>query len=154
MRKVVLFFFIGSLFASVIASIASAQQTAPTSTNPPGEIVSVPTPVDAPDLTLTRMEICSAVTDRKPVNIGTHFPSSQDKIYCFLEFGGAKKETTVDVVWTLGQLEMGRVTLPVRRFPLFRTWANKTIFGMRGDWKVEVLDDKGVLIRSAAFTVQ
>jgi len=100
------------------------------------------------------MEICSTVTDRKPVNIGTHFPSSQDKIYCFLEFGGAKKETSVDVVWTLGQLEMGRVNLPVRRFPLFRTWATKTIFGMKGDWKVEVLDDKGVLIRSAAFTVQ
>jgi len=154
MRKVVLFFFIGSLFASVITSITSAQQTAPTSTNLPVEIVSAPTPADTPVLTLTRMEICSTVTDRKPVNIETHFPSSQDKVYCFLEFGGAKKETTVDVVWRLGQLEMGRVTLPVRRFPLFRTWANKTIFGMTGDWKVEVLDDKGVLIRSAAFTVQ
>ncbi len=100
------------------------------------------------------MEICSAITDRKPVDIVSRFPADQDKVYCFLEFGGATKETSVDVVWTLGQVEMGRVTLPVRRFPLYRTWANKTISGMKGDWKVEVLDDKGTLLRSAAFTVQ
>jgi hypothetical protein len=100
------------------------------------------------------MEICSTVADRRPVDIGARFPASQDKVYCFLEFGGAARETSVDVVWTLGQLEMGRVNLPVRRFPLFRTWTNRTIFGMRGDWRVDVLDDKGALLRSAAFTVQ
>jgi hypothetical protein len=94
------------------------------------------------------------VAGHKPVDIGAHFPASQDKVYCFLEFGGAKKETFVDVVWTLGQLEMGRVNLLVRRFPLFRTWTNITIFGLKDNWKVDVLDDKGALLRSAAFTVQ
>jgi hypothetical protein len=151
MRKIALFLCTGSLFLSVITS---AQQTAPTNTAVPAAAAKTQAAVDAPTLTLTRMEICSTVTNRTPVDIGTHYPASQDKVYCFLEFGGAKKETSVDVVWSLGQLEMGRVNLPVRRFPLFRTWANKTIFGMKGDWKVDVLDDKGVLLRSAAFTVQ
>jgi hypothetical protein len=151
MRKVALFLCIGLVSVSVIAS---AQQIAPTSTAVPAEAVKAPVSVDAPILTLTRMEICSTVTDRRPVGIGAHFPASQDKVYCFLEFGGATRETSVDVVWTLGQVEMGRVNLPVRRFPLFRTWANKTIFGMKGDWKVDVLDDKGALLRSAAFSVQ
>jgi hypothetical protein len=151
MRKVAFFLWIGSLFVAVTAS---AQQTAPTSTAVPAAAVKTPASVVAPVLTLTRMEICSNVTDRRPVDIDTHFPSSQDKVYCFLEFGGAAKETSVTVVWTLNQLEVGRVNLPVRRFPLFRTWANKTIFGMKGDWKVDVLDDKGALLRTAAFTVQ
>ena len=151
MQKVALFLCIVSLFFS---AATSAQQTASTSTSVPAEAVKAPASGDAPVLTLTRMEICSKVKDRSPADIDTHFPASQDKVYCFLEFGGAKKETSVDVVWTLGQLEMGRVNLPVRRFPLFRTWANKTIFGMKGDWRVDVLDDKGVLIRTASFTVQ
>ena len=151
MRKSALVFCISSLFISVLAS---AQQTASTNTTVPGGAAKVPASVEAPILTLTRMEICSAVADRKPINIDAHFPANQDKVYCFLEFGGASRETSVEVVWTLGQLEVGRVTLPVRRFPLFRTWANKTIFGMKGDWKVDVLDDKGVLLKTAAFTVQ
>ncbi len=151
MRKAALFLCIGPLFLAVITS---AQQTASTSTAVPAASVKAPASADAPILTLTRMEICSTVTDRTPVGIGTNYPASQDKVYCFLEFGGATRETSVNVVWTLGQKEMGRVNLPVRRFPLFRTWANKTILGMKGDWKVEVLDDKGVLLRSAAFTVQ
>ncbi len=100
------------------------------------------------------MEICSTVNNRLPKGVADHFPESQDKVYCFLEFGGAAKETSVDVVWTLGQEEKGRVKLPVRRFPLFRTWANKTIFGMKGDWRVDVRDDKGALLKSASFTVQ
>lgn len=151
MRKIAFLVCLGSfLFSAII----SAQQTAPTTTSVPGGTVTPPVSVEAPALTLTRMEICSNVIDRKPVNIETQFPADQDKVFCFLEFGGAAKETSVEVVWTLGQLEMGRVNLPVRRFPLYRTWANKTIFGMKGDWKVDVLDDRGVLLRSAAFTVR
>ncbi len=88
------------------------------------------------------------------MGVADHFPQSQEKVYCFLEFGGAAQETSVVVVWTLGQMEMERVTLPVRRFPLFRTWANKTIFGMKGEWKVDVLDGKGALLKTASFTVQ
>lgn len=37
---------------------------------------------------------------------------------------------------------------------MFRTWAHKTISGVKGDWKADVLDDKGVLLGSVAFTVQ
>jgi hypothetical protein len=149
MQKVAHFFCIGTIFVSFIAS---AQQTLPTNTASSVE-VKAPASVEAPMLTLTRMEICSTVEDRSPVNIETHFPATQDKVYCFLEFGGAKKETAVTVVWMLGKLEKEKVSLPIRRFPLFRTWANKTVFGMKGNWKVDVLDDKGMLLRSAAFTI-
>jgi hypothetical protein len=151
MRSVALLFCIGLLFISVVAP---AQQTASTGTIVPAVTWKAPASVNSPLLTLTRIVICSTVKDREPADIGTHFPASQDKVYCFLEFGGAAKETSVNVVWKLGQKEMGRVNLPVRRFPLFRTWANMTISGMKGDWKVDVLDDKGALLRSAAFTVQ
>jgi hypothetical protein len=151
MRKVVLLFCIGSLF---ICRITSALETVSSGPVVSLEAVKTPAPGDEPVVILTRMEICSTVTDRSPVDIDTRFPSSKDKVYCFLEFGGAKKETSVDVIWTLGQMEVGRVRLPVRRFPLFRTWANKTIYGMKGDWRVDVRDDKGVLLKSAAFTVE
>lgn len=34
------------------------------------------------------------------------------------------------------------------------TWSNKTIAGMKGDWKVEVLDSTGAVIKTASFKVQ
>ncbi len=111
-------------------------------------------PASAPSLTISRMEISAGVMDRKPLDIGTTYPASQEKVYCYLEFKDVKKETTVNVVWMLGQNEMDKVPLTIKPYPKFRTWTSKTINGMRGQWKVNVLDDNGSLLRSATFTVQ
>ncbi len=86
--------------------------------------------------------------------MGTSFPASQEKVYCFLEFKDVEKETTINVVWTLGQKEIDKIPLTIKPSPRYRTWVNKTISGMKGEWKVDVLDDKGNLLRSANFTVQ
>ena len=116
MRKYGLFFCIGSLF---ISGITPAQETVLISAAVSSESSNTRASVNEPLVTLTRMEICSTVADRSPVDIDTRFPASKEKVYCFLEFGGARKETSVDVIWTYGQVEVGRVNLPVRRFPLF-----------------------------------
>jgi len=100
------------------------------------------------------MEIAANVENREPVGIAASFPATQEKVSCFLEFQNVKQETTVNVVWTMGANEMGKVSLKVKALSKFRTWANKSIGGMKGDWKVEVMDESGAVLKSAAFKIE
>ena len=108
----------------------------------------------APSLTISRMEISAGVMHGTPLDIGTTYPTNQEKVYCYLEFKDVKTETTVYVVWMLGQNEMDKVPLVIKPYPKFRTWASKKINGMKGEWKVNVLDDSGNVMKSATFNVQ
>jgi hypothetical protein len=46
---------------------------------------------------------------------------------------------------------MSRIELPVRSSD-WRTWSSKTIFpGSAGEWKVDVLDAEGALLKSVSF---
>ncbi len=134
------------MFFGACATVPPAPQTTTTGT------AKAPTP--APSLIISRMVISAGVMERTPLDMGTTFPSSQEKVYCFLEFKDVEKETTVNVVWTLGQKEIDKVPLTIKPSPRYRTWVNKTIGGMKGEWKVDVLDDKGTLLKSTIFTVQ
>lgn len=100
------------------------------------------------------MEIAANVENREPVGIAASFPATQEKVSCFLEFQNVKQESTVNVVWTMGANEMGKVPLKVKALSKFRTWANKSIGGMKGDWKVEVMDESGAVLKSAAFKIE
>ena len=148
MKKAAVFVLVVCL--SVFAGMALAQQQAPAATAP--AVKAAPAPASA--LTIARMEIAGSVENREPVGIAATFPATQEKVYCFLEFQNVPAETSVTVVWTLGMNEMGNVPLTIKPFSKFRTWANKTIGGMKGDWKVEVKDASGTVLKSATFKIE
>lgn len=131
------------LLLLLATGVAIAQQAAP-----------APAAPAAPALTIARMEIAAGVENREPVGIAAAFPSTTEKVYCFLEFRDVAQETRVTVVWTLGLNEMGNVSLTIKPYAKFRTWANKTLAGMKGDWKVEVKDEAGNVLRTATFKVE
>jgi hypothetical protein len=108
----------------------------------------------APSLTIARMEIAGGVENREPVNIASTFPASTENVYCFLELRDVPKDTAVTYVWTLGMNEMGKVTQQVKKSWRWRTWASKSLGGMKGDWKVDVLDEAGTVLKSATFKVE
>ena len=111
-------------------------------------------PVPAAGLTIARMEIAGSVENREPVGIAASFPATQEKVYCYLEFKDVPQDTTITYVWTLGQDDMGKVTQQVKKSSRWRTWANKSLVGMKGDWKVDVLDESGAVLKSATFNVE
>ena len=143
---------LGIVLLLVAVAVPVMSQQAPLAAAP----AAAPTPAAAPDpsLTISRMEICGSVMDRKPVDVSAVFTAAQDSVTCYLEFKDVKKETTVNVVWTLGQKEMRKIPLTIRPYAKFRTWSNKSINGMRGDWKVDVVDEKGAILQTASFKVQ
>jgi hypothetical protein len=112
------------------------------------------TPPPVAGLTISRMEIAASVENREPVGIAATFPATQEKVYCYLEFKDVPQDTTITYVWTLGQNHMGTVTQQVKKSSRWRTWANKSLGGMKGDWKVDVLDASGAVLKSAMFTVE
>jgi len=150
------------LILSLAAGVVLAQQ-APTPPMPaepaspamPATPENPPTaPAPAAALAISRMEIAGSVENREPVGIAASFPETQDKVYCYLEFKDVPQDTTITYIWTLEQNDMGKVTQQVKKSSRWRTWANKTIGGMKGTWKVDVMDESGAVLKSATFMVE
>ena len=108
----------------------------------------------AAGLNISRMEIAGSVENRQPVGIAATFPAATEKVFCYLEFKDVPQDANITYVWTLGPNEMGKVTQQVKKSWRWRTWASKTLGNMKGDWKVDVLDESGALLKSATFKVE
>ena len=164
MNKVLIGCMLFTLF--LIAGVVLAQQTptaapapaapaVPAAPGAPASPAKTPaTRAPAASLTISRLEIAGSIENREPVGIAASFPSTQEKVYCYIEFKDVPQDTTITYVWTLGQNDMGKVTQQVKKSLRWRTWANKSLGGMKGDWKVDVLDESGAVLKSATFKVE
>lgn len=110
-------------------------------------------PAAALALEVSEAVITTQIIDRAPVDAIQTYPASVEKLFCFTRVTGAAADTTITHVWYLRGVEKSRIELLVRSSD-WRTWSAKTIFpGSGGDWKVEVLDAEGKLLKSIAFTL-
>ena len=57
-------------------------------------------------------------------------------------------------MWTFGEKEVDKVPQTIKAFSKYRTWANKTIAGRKGDWKVDIIDESGTVLKSASFKIE
>jgi hypothetical protein len=105
-------------------------------------------------ITIARMEIAGGVENREPAGVASTFPATQEKVWCFVEFQNVDKETTINYVWTFGEKEVDKVPQTIKAFSKYRTWANKTIAGRKGDWKVDIIDESGTVLKSASFKIE
>lgn len=148
MKKVLIISMLLSL-SLISSSILAQQATAPAAPAPAATAAD-----PAVSLNISRMEIASSVENREPVGIAASFPASQEKVFCYVELKDVSKDSAITFIWTLGANEMGKVSQQVKKSSRWRTWANKSIGGMKGDWKVDVLDESGAVLKSAAFKVE
>lgn len=105
-------------------------------------------------VTIERMDLAGGLENKQPTGIAASFPATQEKVYCYIELRNVPEDTTITYVWTLGPNEMAKVTQNVKKSNRWRTWCSKSLGGMKGDWKVDVLDASGAVLKSATFTVQ
>jgi hypothetical protein len=110
-------------------------------------------PMTALGLEVREAVITTQVIDRTPVDAIQTYPASVERLYCFTRVSGAAAATSITHVWYLRGVEISRIELPVRSAD-WRIWSQKTIFpGSAGDWKVDVLDAEGKLLKSISFTL-
>lgn len=110
-------------------------------------------PAVALALEVSEAVITTQVSDRAPVDAIQTYPASVERLFCFTRVTGAGEDTSITHVWSLRGVEMSRIELPVRSGD-WRTWSSKTIFpGSAGEWRVDVLDAEGKLLKTVVFTL-
>lgn len=107
-----------------------------------------------PGFTVKRFVIAGGIENREPVNVMETFPSTIEKVYCFIEARDIQEDTNITIVWSLNGKEVNRTSLPLKKGFRWRTYAEKNLYGMRGEWKVDLLDSAGMSLKSLTFKVE
>jgi hypothetical protein len=108
----------------------------------------------APAFTVARMVIATGIENREPVGVSETFPVSAGMVFCFLEATNITDDTEVTFVWYLGEKEMFKIALPLKKSPRWRTYCYKNLMGKKGDWKVELKDSAGNNVKTVSFKVE
>jgi len=111
-------------------------------------------PKEKSSFKIARLVVGTGVENKEPVGVAETFPAATEKVYCFLEAIDITEDVEVSFVWFHGQKEMRKFSLPLKKGSRWRTYAFKNLFGLEGDWKVEIKDAQGNLIKEVTFSVK
>ena len=106
-----------------------------------------------PELVLEQIQFYTTVKDRQPSGVGSVFPETLDKLFCFTKIGGAKGSTYVYHVWYFGDKEIARVKLPVKS-KSWRTWSSKNLHLGLGYGYVKIVSESGDILGMAEFKIE
>ncbi len=101
-----------------------------------------------------RLVIGTGVENLEPVGVAEAFPASTEKVSCFLEATDIAKDTEVTFVWFNGSKELSKFSAPLKTGARWRTHAEKNLRGLKGDWKVEIRDSEGKVLKDVKFKVE
>jgi hypothetical protein len=109
---------------------------------------------EAPGFTIVRVVVGTGVENNEPVGVAETFPVSTEKVCCFLQANDIAKDTELSLVWFHNQDEKLKTILPLKLGKRWRTYANKNLRGLKGDWKIEIKDADGNLLKEVKFKVE
>jgi hypothetical protein len=109
---------------------------------------------EAAPFTISRSVVGTGVENNEPVGAAETFPGTTEKVYCFLEGADIAKDTEVSFAWFHGQDELLKTALLLKEGKRWRTCADKNLRGLKGDWKVEIKDAEGNLLKEIKFKVE
>jgi hypothetical protein len=109
---------------------------------------------EAAGFSIKRLVVGTGVENGEPVGVAETFPASTEKVYCFLEATDIAKDTEATFVWFHGEKEMLKFSVPLKMGPRWRTYANKNLRELKGDWKVEIRDPDGKVVKDTKFKVE
>ena len=104
--------------------------------------------------TVKRLVVGTGVENSEPVGIAETFAASTEKVYCFLEAADIAKDTEVSFVWFSGEKEISKFSVPLKEGPRWRTYAEKNLREIKGDWKVEIRNSDGKVVKDVKFKVE
>jgi hypothetical protein len=105
------------------------------------------------DIRVTELVITSKIVKGKPIDSIKRLSSSTDKnLYCFTRtVAPAGTDSSIRHIWYKGDEKAGEFTLSVKG-EKWRTQSKKSIpKGWAGDWRVEVVDESGRLLKTVRF---
>ena len=118
-------------------------------------VVLAPLPVLSAEAEVSRAQFTTAVLDREPIDELATLSTDADKVFFFTELRNMDG-ATVTHRWTLNGTVMAEISFNVRA-SRWRVYSNKALLPeRRGDWVVDIVDDKGTVIasRTVAYGAQ
>jgi len=109
---------------------------------------------EAAAFAVKRLVVGTGVENGEPAGVAETFPASTEKVYCFLEAADMAKDTEVSFVWFNGDKELSKFSVPLKQGPRWRTYAYKNLRELKGDWKVEIRDSDGKVMKDVKFKVE
>ena len=106
------------------------------------------------EFAIARAVVGTGVENKEPVGAADAFPASTEKVSCFIEATNVPKDMELTTVWSMGDKEMRKINATVKAGPRWRTWVEKKVGGMKGDWKVEIKDADGKVLKDVKFKVE
>lgn len=104
--------------------------------------------------TVARLVVAQGIKDREPENVTDKFPASAETAYCFLEAKDIAQDTEAVFVWYKDGQSVAKVNLKINQGARWRTYSSKKLAGEKGDWKVELQDKDGSVLKSVEFKVE
>ena len=102
---------------------------------------------------ITELAVTTKIAKGNPIDSVRRISSTSVKaLYCFTRLLGSEDtDTTIKHVWYRDNEKVGEYVLPVKG-KRWRTYSKKSIQkGWSGDWRVEVLDNEGKLLKTVRF---
>ena len=102
---------------------------------------------------ITELAVTTKIAKGNPIDLVRRISSSSVKsLYCFTRLTAPPDtDTTIKHVWYNGEEKVGEYVLPVKG-EKWRTYSKKNIQkGWSGEWRVEVLDSDGKLMKTIKF---
>jgi hypothetical protein len=108
----------------------------------------------AANLEVTELVVAKNVVDLAPVDTAASFTSDVGMLYCFSKVKVQEESATIFHSWYYKNEKVAQIELNVKKSDGFRTYSSKTILSdQKGEWKVEVFDAAGNVLKSVTFTV-
>lgn len=105
------------------------------------------------NLKITELAVTTKIVRNKPIDSVHRISSASVKaLYCFTRITAPEDtDTTIKHVWYRGDEKAGEYELPVKG-ERWRTYSKKEIQrGWAGEWRVEILDSDGNLLKTVRF---
>ncbi len=106
-------------------------------------------------ITLQKLEICTAVENRQPVNANSVFSNTVKRLYCFTQLISTKAPYKINHIWYHNDEEVSNVELNIGAMSWRFTWSAFNLEQEQaGMWRVEVSAFGGKILETKSFTIE
>lgn len=103
---------------------------------------------------VANIAVCTSVESKQPMGTDSVFSSDVGKLYCFTKLTSDTDSSQISHVWFYNDKQMAKIDLPMNA-KSWRTWSAKTIWpAWKGNWRVEIQDSNGNIIKSISFRLK
>jgi hypothetical protein len=106
------------------------------------------------NLSVEEATIATGIEDHTPTGAAESFPRDVGRLWCYSKIAGGGEWDSVVHRWYYEERLMAEVSLAINS-PLYRTYSSKNIIpGWTGQWRVDIVDTEGTVLKTLYFTVE